>query len=171
MKPRLALALGMVVAAAAMRLVPHPPNVTPVAALALFGGAHFVDKRLAFLAPLAALFLSDAVLGFHSLLPLVYLCFAATVFVGTRLAGRSLPAAAGGALASSVLFYVVTNLGVWATSGMYERSFAGLVSCYVAAVPFFGYTVAGDLFYTLVLFGAFQLLERRVPRFARPSLS
>ncbi|MGH7774412.1 MAG: DUF6580 family putative transport protein [Candidatus Binatia bacterium] len=164
MKPRLALLIGMIFAAAALRLLPHPPNFEPIAALALFGGAHVEDKRWVFLLPLAAMFLSDIVIGFHALMPVVYGIFMLIVYMGFVLRHRrTLLPVAGAALAASALFFIVTNFAVWAFQSMYPKTFEGLLSCYVAAIPFFGNTVAGNLFYTAVLFGAFALAERKIP--------
>ncbi len=102
---RFAVLLGMVLAAAASRLLPHPPNLTPIAAIALFGGAYFADKRAAFLVPVAAMFLSDLVIGLHRGLPVVYGTFALIVCVGSWLrTRRTLLPIAGAALASSLLF-------------------------------------------------------------------
>ena len=158
---RFAVLLGMVLAAAASRLLPHPPNLTPIAAIALFGGAYFADKRAAFLVPLAAMFLSDLVIGLHRQLPVVYACFAMTVCIGLWLrTRRRLRPIAGGALASSLLFFIVTNFGVWALGSLYPKTMEGLITCYLAAVPFFRNTLIGDAFYTAVLFGGFALAER-----------
>ena len=167
MKPRLALLIGMIFAAAAMRLLPHPPNFTPVGALALFGGAHVDKNRWAFIIPLAAMLLSDAVIGFHNQMPIVYGSFALIVCMGFALRERkTLLPVTGAALAASTLFFIVTNFGVWAFESLYPKTLVGLVSCYVAAIPFFGNTVAGNLFYTAVLFGAFALVERKILLFA-----
>ena len=164
LKPRLMLVVAMILAAAASRLLPHLPNLTSVTAVALFGGAMLADRRLAFFVPLGALFLSDLVLGFHDQMAVVYGCFALIVCIGLWLQQRpSAPMIAGAALASSVLFFVVTNFGVWALDAMYPRNFAGLIACYTAAVPFFRNMIEGDLLYTFVLFGGFALMERRFP--------
>ena len=164
LKPRLLLVVTMIMAAAASRLVPHPPNLTAVTAMALFGGATLADKRLAFLIPLSALFVSDLVLGFHSQMLVVYGCFAAVVCIGLWLQKhRSAPLIAGAALGSSILFFGVTNFGVWAIDGMYPLTWQGLIACYTAAIPFFRNTLEGDLLYTLVLFGGFALMEHRFP--------
>ncbi len=167
MKPRLALLIGMIFAAAGLRLLPHPPNFEPIAALALFGGAYADNRRWAFIVPLAAMFLSDIVIGFHALMPVVYGTFALMVYMGFALRQRRtvLPVASA-ALAASILFFAVSNFAVWAFSSMYPKTLQGLFSCYVAAIPFFGNTVAGNLFYTAVLFGAFALAERKIPVFA-----
>ena len=162
---RLLALLSAIVAAAALRLVPHPPNFTPIAAMALFGGATFGRRWLAFAAPLSAMLLSDAVLGFYSGMWVTYLAVALIVLVGwVALSRVSVLRVAGAALASSILFFLVSNFGVWALSGMYPHNSAGLVACYVAAIPFFQNTVAGDLVYSALLFGGFALLEDAIPR-------
>jgi len=163
-KTRFAVLLGMVLAAAASRLLPHPPNLTPIAAMALFGGAYFSDKRAAFLVTLAAMFLSDLVIGLHRGLPVVYGTFALIVCIGLWLrTRRTLLPVAGAALASSLLFFIVTNFAVWALGSLYPKTTQGLITCYLAAVPFFRNTLIGDAFYTAVLFGGFTLAERRFP--------
>ena len=161
---RLLAILTAVVVAAALRLVPHPPNFTPIGAMALFSGAYLTRRGLAFAVPLAAMLLSDAVLGFHSGMPFVYGSVALITFIGSLGLKRvSSFRVVGAALVSSVLFFVVTNFGTWAVSGMYPLTLAGLAACYVAAIPFFQNTVVGDLFYSAVLFGGFALLERAIP--------
>lgn len=161
LRPRLMLIATMIAAAAASRLVPHPPNVTSIAAIALFGGATLADRRLAFLVPLAALLASDFVLGFHNQMIAVYGSFALVVCLGLWLQQRrTAPAIAGAAIASSLLFFIVVDFGIWLTGDMYPRTLAGLMTCYTAALPFLRNQMLGDLFYTAVLFGGFALLER-----------
>ncbi len=161
---RLLALLVAIFAAAAMRLVPHPPNFSPIAAMALFSGAYLPRRALAFVAPLAALLLSDLVLGFYAGMNFVYFSFALTVLIGWALASRRTPLWVGAAaIASSLLFFVLTNFGMWLFSGFYPRTVEGLAACYVAAIPFFQNTLAGDLFYTALLFGGFALAERLLP--------
>ena len=168
---RLAAILSAIVLAAALRLVPHPPNFTPIGAMALFGGAYLGRQWLALAAPLGALLLSDLVLGFHGGMPFVYGSVALIALIGWAVARQKTPLAiAGAALASSVLFFAVTNFGVWLTSGMYPATLSGLAACYVAAIPFFQNTLAGDLFFSALLFGGFALLEMRVPLLRAPEL-
>lgn len=167
LNPRLVALTAVVITGAAIRLIPHPPNFAPIAAMALFGGAHFANKRAAFAVPLAAMFLSDLVLsgGYHAMMPVVYGCFAATVGLGMLLRWRrSILAIGVGSLCSSVLFYVATNFGVWAIFDLYPKTAAGFAGCYVAAIPFFRNTLAGDLFFCTLLFGAFALAERAFPK-------
>jgi hypothetical protein len=162
---RLIALLSAILAAAALRLVPHPPNFSPIDAMALFSGAYLGRRWLAFAAPLGALLLSDLVLGFYPGMWVQYLTVALVVLIGWGALKRVSAVRVGGAaLASSVLFFVVTNFGTWALSGMYPPSLSGLAACYVAAIPFFQNTLTGDLFYSGLLFGGFALAERFVPR-------
>ena len=153
---------GIIVAAAAARLIPHPPNFTPVGAMALFAGATLADRRWAMLTPLAALFLSDLVLGSHSTLLFVYGAIVLITLLGrTLLNHRRSPLRIGGAsLAASLLFFMVTNFGSWISYDWYPATLGGLLACYTAAIPFFGNTVSGDLLYSAALFGGLALVKR-----------
>lgn len=170
---RFVVLVGMILAAAASRLIPHPPNFAPIGALALFGGACFTSKRVAFLVPLAAMLVSDLAigllsgdlsLGLHGLIPVVYGSFALIVCLGFWLRRRrnAVPVA-GAALASSATFFVLTNFGVWALGSWYPKTWDGLVACYVAAIPFFHNTLMGDAVYVTVLFGGLALAEKGWP--------
>ncbi len=162
---RIVALLSAIVVAAVLRLVPHPANFTPIGGMALFSGAYLGRRSLAFAAPLGAMMLSDAVLGFYSGFWITYVAVALIVAVGFLALSRlSVLRIAGAAIASSVLFFLVSNFGTWAASGMYPHTLAGLSACYVAAVPFFQNTVAGDLFYAALLFGGFHLAELAMPK-------
>ena len=168
---RIAAILTAILVAAALRLLPHPPNFTPIGAMALFGGAYFGRRALAFAAPLGALLISDAILGFHSGMPYVYGAVALIVLVGWAVAKRiTFLSVAAAALATSVLFFAVTNFGTWATGELYPPTLAGLAACFLAAIPFFQNTLAGDLFFSALLFGGFALIEQRLPLLRSPAL-
>jgi hypothetical protein len=162
---RLIALLCAIAAAATLRLVPHPPNFSPIDAMALFSGAYLARRWMAFVAPLAALLVSDLVLGFYNGMATVYATVALIVVIGWSLsARRTIARTATAALVSSVIFFGITNFGMWLFSGFYPQTSAGLVECYTAAIPFFQNTVAGDLFYTALMFGGFAMAERIVPR-------
>jgi len=164
LSPRALLLIGLVLACVLTRLIPHPPNFSPIEAVALFAGAWFASRSLAILVPLAAMLLSDVFIGFHSGMPLVYACIAVIALAGGflgREAGALRIAAFG--LGSAVFFFVVTNFGVWAGSGMYPRTGEGLLACYVAAIPFFHNQLAGVAVYSTLLFGGTALLRRELP--------
>lgn len=161
---RLIALLCGIFAAAALRLVPHPPNFAPIDAMALFSGAYLGRKALAFAAPLGALFLSDLVLGFYHGMATVYMTTALIVLIGWLALHRVTVLRVGMAsLASSILFFLVTNFGMWLSSGFYSHTLDGLSACYLAALPFFQNTLAGDLFYATLLFGGLKLAETLAP--------
>ena len=156
--------IAIIIAAAFTRLIPHYPNFTAIGAVALFGGAYFDKKYLSFVVPLAALFITDLILGLHSTMWAVYLSFAIIVVIGFNLREQRKPLNVGvSAVTASVLFFLITNFAVWLSSPMYPPTIAGLVGSYVAAIPFFHYTLFGDLFYVGVIFGIFELAKLKFP--------
>ena len=157
--------VGIAIAAAAVRLIPHPMNFAPVGALALFGGAYFASKRAAIIVPLLVLIASDALIGFHSLMLWVYASFLVSVAIGFALRKKRGVARVGAAtVAGSIQFFLVTNFAVWLHSvGTYPKTGSGLAACYVAGIPLFWNTLASDLFYSAILFGGMALAGRYFP--------
>lgn len=162
--PRTTLVATLIVLAALSRLLPHPPNFTPVEAIGLFGGAYLADRRLAFLVPLLAMALSDLVLGLHGDMPVIYGLIAFNVWLGLRMGPnpRATQIAGNGLVAASV-FFVVSNFAVWAGgSGLYySADLNGLITCYVAALPFFGYSLLSMALYSTLMFGGMALVRRQ----------
>ena len=166
---------GLILLAAMTRLLPHPPNFSPVEAIALFGGAYFASRQWALIVPLVVMLLSDLALGLvHGGIYfeyfasagfwLVYACIALSTVLGFGLRGRVTGGRVlGYSLLGSLLFFVVTNFGTWLGGSMYPPTAAGLSAAYVAGIPFFKWTVLGTLFYSALLFGGFALLRRQVP--------
>lgn len=162
---------AMILVAALTRVLPHPPNFSPVEAIALFGGAYYASRGLAVLVPLVAMFVSDLALGlinggaYYSYFASahfigIYACIALSTLLGFGLRGRVTGARVlGYSLLGSVLFFLVTN-----AISMTTFCEAGLLSCYAAGLPFFQWTVLGTLFYAALLFGGFALLRQRVPQ-------
>ena len=167
---RTLLALAIVALAAALRIAPHPWNFTPVGAMALFSGAIIRDRRLAFFFPILTLFVGDIFIGFHRLMPVVYASFLVSVAIGFWLRDRRSP---GRITLATILgatqFFLVTNFAVWAFGLSYPRNSAGLLACYVAGIPFFWNTLAGDAVYAALLFGGFAFAERLFPAVREPS--
>jgi hypothetical protein len=163
-KSKFMMISGMIILTALTRLMPHPWNVTPVAAMALFSGAKFPGRWFAFIIPFATLLLSDAIIGFYSTLPFVYGSFFLIVLLGQQLKNRE----SGKniilfSLSSSLLFFIVTNFGHWLVTALYPKTMLGLLQCYAAGLPFYRNTLAGDLFYVALLFGSLSWAERRIP--------
>src|SRR4030088_2091718 len=161
---RTILIFTMIILAAALRLAPHPWNFTPVGAIALFSGAMVRDRRLAFLFPLLVMFATDAIIGLNKLSPLVYASFLLSVLIGRFLnERRNLVRVGGATFLGALQFFLITNFGVWAFLNSYPRTGAGLAACYIAGIPFFWNTLAGDAVYATLLFGGFFLAERLAP--------
>lgn len=181
MNPRTLVLVGVVFLTAMARLLPHPPNFTPIAALALFGAAHFRSGWAAFVVPLAAMVVSDLGLqvatslglaggwmaggtGFHQGMLVVYSTILLIACLGRLLRRKqTVVTVTGVTLASSLLFFVITNFAVWTEGTLYPLTLEGLLTCYTAAIPFFRWTLLGDAFYATLLFGGFALAERRFP--------
>jgi len=152
----LSLAMGLVGLDIVARLVPHAPNVTPIAASAVFAGMVLRSRALALAVPLLAMLLSDLVVGAYDwrIMGVVYAALALPALLGRWGRARPMVVLAPLVLSSSLLFFATTNFAVWVFSGMYAHDLHGLVHCYVAAVPFLGNTVAGDMLWTTLLFGS-----------------
>jgi len=168
-RTRFALLTAMVLAAAASRLLPHAPNFTPIAALAVFGVATFDDVRAAYVVPLLGLFASDCALGFYPGMAVVYGSFVLVGSLGYFLRRRRTVArTVAVTLAGAGAFFAITNFAVWAQGQLYPQTAAGLLACYVAAIPFLRNTLSSDLLYSLLLFGALACAERWWPALRAP---
>ncbi len=170
---RFKLVSSFILLGALSRLLPHPQNFTPLAAMALFGGTYLLNKRDSFLVPFGAMLLSDILLGFkdgkwfYPEIIWVYGSIALITCIGFFLRGREQrQTIMVASLTGSMLFFFLTNFGTW-LSGYYGYSTQGLANCYIAAIPFFKGTVMGDLFYNLVFFGGFALVNKLSPLLLR----
>jgi len=158
------LAFAFVIAGVVLRVAPHPWNFAPVGAIALFAGAHFERRWLAVVVPLVTMFAGDAFIGFHSLMPVIYATYALIAVIGMLLRDRrtSIAYVGGASLLSSTIFYVTTNFATWKMGTTYAHTSAGLAQCYVAAIPFFGNTIASDLLFTAIFFSAYAVSANRL---------
>ena len=157
------IAVLLIALGAAARLFPHPANVAPIAAIALFGGM-YLPKRYAVIAPLIALVASDFIIGFYSwpILLTVYGSFVLTALIGLWIRRRrTFTRVLGGAVFGSILFFLTTNAAVWAFGAMYPHTIGGLLESYTMAIPFFRNSLLGDLFYVGILVGSMEFLLRR----------
>jgi hypothetical protein len=159
--------VGIVVLGACARLLPHPWNFTPMMAIGLFAGNHSRKTSAGILTTMAALALSDAVMGFYSGFWYVYAATLIPVLLGRLIRNRSgMGTIITTAFASSLSFFLITNFMVWVMSKqLYPHTIAGLMASYVAGIPFYQNQVLGDAFYTLAMFGGYALLSR----FLKPS--
>ncbi|MGD0284450.1 MAG: DUF6580 family putative transport protein [Candidatus Saccharimonadales bacterium] len=157
----LVIALSLIAIGIVLRILPHPANFAPIAAISIFGGS-VLPRKVAVWVPLGAMMISDAIIGFYSLMPLIWICYLVIALASCKwLRPANFRKGALLTVSSSVFFYVVTNFGVWLTSGMYVHNWAGLVSCYSLALPFFRNTALSDIIYTAALFGIYALATHK----------
>ena len=162
-------ALSLTVLGAISRLLPHPPNFTPVGAVSLFAGARLPVWQ-AYLVPLVLMAVTDPILSaiyhvspFSPFQLFSYTSFLIAVWIGRRLRStESFSRIIGATFLNSVQFFVLTNFGSWIWFKSYPQNASGLMACYIAAIPFFRWTLFGDLFYVGVFFGLHAWLSRRV---------
>ncbi len=150
--------VGIILLAVVARLVPHAPNFSPIGGLALFSGANFKNK-FSFLIPISAMLISDIFLGFHKTIPFVYLSFIIIFLIGRNIKNNKWQNLLSASLVSSVLFFLITNFGVWLNFNMYPKTIDGLVQCYVMGIPFFRNTLVSDLTYSFSFFYGYRFLS------------
>lgn len=179
--PRFFVVLSIIAVAAFLRLLPHWPNFTPIAAMALFAGTYLEKKQYAFALPIAAMFVSDLFLGFHANMPAVYLGFAITVLIGMAIRRRiNVGSVVLASVGSSVMFFLLTNFSSWLVSPFYPQTFPGLLEAYVAGLAFFRDTthgisfflneILGSVFFSATFYGIFYLAGMRFPVLDRSKL-
>ena len=155
-------ALGMFALIAflvASRVIPHPPNFTPVLAVAIFAPYFFRELAVAVALPLASMVLADLIIGMHSYMLWVYGVVAASTLISyiLRYTGSHLFRVGALTLGSCLMFFLVTNFGVWLSSGFYPKSTEGLIACYVAALPFFGNTLVSTVAFSGLFYGLMRM--------------
>lgn len=156
MNKRELLLIGFVIMAVLVRLLPHPPNFTPIIALALFGSTNFKNKWLGISLPLIAMIISDLYLGFYSISIWVYSSFFLISLLGTYWKSIRIT----NIFISSLLFFIITNFGVWLMG--YPKTWEGFLLCYTMAIPFFINSILGDLFFSYLLKYSFSFTERKI---------
>ena len=155
------LAISLIICGILLRFAGHTPNFTPVAAIALFSGV-YLSKKYAFIVPLALMIVSDIFLGMHNVVIFTWGGFALATALGLWLKNRkSVLGIAVASVASSVLFYLISNFGVW-LMGWYPRTLVGLLDCYIMAVPFLRNFTLATLIYSGAFFGLYELVARLV---------
>ena len=172
-------AAGVIIAAALSRVIPHPPNFAPIGALGIFGGIAIKDKKFAFIFPLGALFLSDLVLqlftntlGFYGAEQIfVYLAIMITTFLATRIKKANPTNILLACVWTGVIFFALSNFGVWVAHNYYPHTAAGLAQCYGQALVFYHNDLysnfalnlfAGNVFFSAIMFGAYALIKKGI---------
>ena len=173
---RYSVLILIMLAAALSRLIPHPYNFAPIGALGLFGAAYFSNRMLAIIIPLVSLWISDLVIDntlyakyydgfafFYEGWYWIYGAIALTSVMGMfTLKNLNVKTVLGSSILASVLFFAVTNFACWPGNTTYPQNFGGLMACYAAGIPFFKGTLAGNIFYSALMFGGYELARRKV---------
>jgi len=171
MKKNILLIVALIVIGILGRIIPHPPNFTPIIAIALLASHVFKNKWIVILTPLMAMWISDLVINnylyagyYDSLLifsssflwvygPIIFIALLGTVLIKkVKMSNIALSSISG-----SLIFFLVTNFGVWISGTMFPKSLFGLIECYTFALPFFGNALVGDLVYCTILFTSYSL--------------
>ena len=151
----LILAITTIIALSLFRLIPHPPNFTPILAISVFAGIKFKDNLFSYLVPVFAMLVSDAIIGFHSGMIIIYSAIVLSAFVSRRFNTINTSV-----LGSCILFFLITNFQVWLMSPSYSKSLTGILECYTLGIPFFGMTLLSTFFYSYILFYSFTFLSK-----------
>ncbi|MGE5197417.1 MAG: DUF6580 family putative transport protein [Deltaproteobacteria bacterium] len=166
------LALSLIIAGILLRFAPHAPNFTPVAAIAVFSGA-YLSKKQALFVPLVLMVSSDIFLGFHNVVPFTWGGFILITFLGFWMKKhKNIAGIVSASLVSSLLFYIVSNFGVW-LMGWYPHTSKGLADCYIMALPFLRDFTLATVSYLAVFVGIYELVASGVKntKFAKVLLS
>lgn len=159
------LVLGLILITAISRLIPHLPNFTPILAVALFLGTHNNNKLFSYLIPISILFITDLYIGFYSTLPFVYLSVISVVMLGSMNKTKSNKFTLVNVLLSSLLFFVVTNIGVWYVDGLYKMNIEGLINCFINAIPFYRNELLSNIIFSTVIFGGKYLIDNKIKNY------
>lgn len=149
------LAVTTIIVLSLFRLIPHPPNFTPILAISVFAGIKFKDNLFSYLVPVFAMLVSDAIIGFHSGIIIIYSAIVLSAFVSRRFNTINTSV-----LGSCILFFLITNFQVWLMSPSYSKSLTGILECYTLGIPFFGMTLLSTFFYSYILFYSFTFLSK-----------
>ena len=147
------LAVATLVALAFFRLIPHPPNFTTILAISVFAGIKFKDNLFSYLVPVSAMLVSDAIIGFHNGMIIIYLAIVLSAFISRKFNNINTSV-----VSSCTLFFLITNFQVWIISSSYPKSLSGILECYTLAIPFFGMTLLSTFFFSYILFYGYAFL-------------
>ena len=143
------------------RLIPHPPNFTPILAAAIFSGFCFRNFYLSTLIVILSIFLSDIILGFHNQTIFIYMALMVSVLLGLSIKNFKFIQILYTGLAASICFFIITNFGAWIFLDIYEKNLSGLINCYIMGIPFFKNTLSSTIFYLLLIKVVFGFLANR----------
>ena len=160
MMQKLSICLGIFLALAVSRFVPHPPNFTSLIALSFYVPVIFGRQFIP--AIILSFAITDLVIGYHYG---TFFTWGSVLLIGliSNYFRLSLIKRLSGALFGAIIFFIVTNFGVW-ISGMYEYSFNGIMSCYIAAIPFFAYSAISTILFSFLIEIFYKIYQFKIAR-------
>ena len=160
----------IIILVAILRLIPHPPNFTPIIAMGLFSGCYVKNRSIALVVPISAMFISDIFLGLHLTIYWVYGSLLLVTILGRVLVRDvNFKNCMISAFSGAVVFFIVTNFGVWFSSSFYPNTFSGILACYTMALPFFSNTLLSSFIYSGIMFGGYELIFANATKVASDS--
>jgi hypothetical protein len=171
------LAVALIVIGIGLRIIPHTANFAPVGAIALFAGA-ILSLRTALWLPLAIMIGSDLIIGLHPTVAFTWGGFLLVALFGTLLRdNRNIVRVPLGAISAALIFYIVSNFGVWLEGKIYPPTWQGLIECYTMALPFLRTSFLADLSFSALFFGLYAFVapafmgnvRLRLPRRSLPA--
>jgi uncharacterized membrane protein len=156
------IVIGLIVAGIISRIFPHPLNMALITGATIFAGSR-LGKIEGVIVALGSMAVSDLILGSHDTMFFTWGSFALIALLSHKVLSKKLNVSrlAITTLSSSLIFFAISNFGVWLVGNMYALTLSGLVSCYVNALPFFRNTIVGDTLYTSAIFGVYFFLIRK----------
>ena len=161
MNIKILLIVAIIFLVSLTRIFPHPPNFTPILALAIFGGAFLPNKKTALFLPISAMFLSDLFIGFHSQIFAVYSSIILLSYLGNIVEKKNIRNLAIAGILGSLIFFIITNFSVWIGGVLYPLTIDGLLQCYIMAIPFFHNTLISTLLFLSILFFGYAFAEKK----------
>lgn len=152
----------LIILAITTRFLPHPPNFTAVLSVGIFAGYLFKNKAIGYIIPIIAMIASDLIIGMHNTLWAVYLSIIIAGIIGSKINQSNNGKIALSSFSSALVFFILTNFAVWIAGILYPFNISGLMSCYISAIPFFGYTLLSTIIYSFILFKLYNLLENYI---------
>ena len=162
MNIKVVLIISIIFLVSLTRIFPHPPNFTPILALAIFGGAYLPNRITAISLPIISMFISDLIIGFHSQIFTVYAAIILLSILGHLMKTKNFKNFAITGFTGSLIFFIITNFSVWLGGSLYPLTIDGIIQCYIMAIPFFHNTLISTILFLTILFFGYTFAEKKI---------
>ena len=162
MNIKVVLIISIIFLVSLTRIFPHPPNFTPILALAIFGGAYLPNRITAISLPIISMFISDLIIVFHSQIFTVYATIILLSILGHLMKTKNFKNFAITGFTGSLIFFIITNFSVWLGGSLYPLTIDGIIQCYIMAIPFFHNTLISTMLFLTILFFGYTFAEKKI---------